>query len=235
MAGPAVQLPRLAQTEPLWVRVHRTLENSIIRHLFPPGAPLVEEGLAQQLGVSRIPVREALRMLERDGWVTIRPYAGATVRVLTRDEADELFRVRALFEGYAAGRAASRATDRGIARLLKVVDQERAAFERQDRDAIVELNARFHDEVYRLSGNKTLGHLSARISKQISWLVTAYAGSGVAPRLDEHLALVDALRDSDARRAQRVAKQHVDNARKAYRQGVPRDRQADSGGRGPGP
>lgn len=209
-------LRRLEQDDPLWMRVYRELEAGILARRLAPGAALVEETIARQLGVSRIPVREALRMLERDGWVVIRPRVGATVRAFSAGEATELFEVRGLLEAHAAGRAAQRSTAREIEKLRLLICEEQNAYDRSDRDAIVSLNDRFHDEVARMSGNHTLRELTLHVSKQVAWLVASFAGTPRAPHLDDHRQLVEALEAADVPRAELLARQHVESARRAY-------------------
>lgn len=210
------KLPKLEQHEPLWMRVHRTLEDHIVRHQLLPGAALVEEDLARQLGVSRIPVREGLRVLARDGWVVNRPRIGTTVRQIDLEEAGELFEMRALFEAHTAKQAARRIDDDGLASLGEIIDQEEAAFQSRERDEIVRSNASFHDEVARIAGNRRLREVTGHLAKQLSWLVTAYAGTADAPQLDDHRALLEALAARDARRAESIARHHVQAAWKAY-------------------
>lgn len=209
-------LRRLHQDDPLWMRVYRELERGIMARRLAPGSALVEEAIAKQLGVSRIPVREALRMLERDGWVVTRPRAGATVRDVSPAEASELFEVRGLLEAHAAGRAAQRATARESESLRRLIVDEQRAYDEGDRNSIVALNDQFHDEIARMSGNSTLRELTLRVAKQVAWLVASFAGTARAPRLNDHRILVDALEAGDAERAMALARSHVDAARQAY-------------------
>lgn len=212
----ATGLRRLQQDDPLWMRVYRELEREIMARRLAPGSALVEDTIAKQLGVSRIPVREALRMLERDGWVVTRPRAGATVRTVSPAEATELFEVRGLLEAHAAGRAAQRATAREVESLRSLISDEQRAYDHGDRVAIVTLNDQFHDEITRMSGNRTLRELTLRVAKQVAWLVASFAGTARAPRLDDHRVLVEAIEAADVERAAGLAREHVESARQAY-------------------
>lgn len=214
-------LRRLHQDDPLWMRVYRELETGIMARRLAPGSALVEETIAKQLGVSRIPVREALRMLERDGWVVTRPRVGATVRTVSSAEATELFEIRGLLEAHAARRAAQRATAREVESLRRLIADEQQAYDQGDRDAIVTLNDHFHDEIARMSGNHTLRELTLRVSKQVAWLVASFAGTPSAPPLDDHRVLVDAIEAGDVERAASLARDHVNSAQRAYAARLP--------------
>src|SRR4051794_36378478 len=91
-------------------RVFTGLESAIINRVYPPGARLVEEEVAAEMGVSRMPVREAFRMLQRAGWIDVTPYAGAHVRYPQLHELREVFELRHRLGQFAAELAAVRAT-----------------------------------------------------------------------------------------------------------------------------
>ncbi|MHB1710857.1 MAG: GntR family transcriptional regulator [Acidimicrobiales bacterium] len=213
-------LERLEQEEPLWIRVHRSLEDAITSRALAPGTVIVEAEISRRLGVSRIPVREALRMLERDGWIAVEPRVGRSVREMTAEEVTQLFEIREFVDGNAAESAARLIGRNDTKRLQSVLDEEALAGRENDRTRIVELNVEFHSEVARLAENAFLGRLSALLSKYTQWAQGAFAGSERAPGLGDHAKLLEAIAAGDAETAKKVAREHVRDAHKVYRESV---------------
>ena len=177
------------------------------------GEWLVEASLAQRYGVSRTPVREALRRLEQDGLVE-RGERGLQVRARSPEEILEIYEVRIMLEGHAASLAAVRRSALDLARL------ERAAeimeqLESPDPAAQAQSNLNYHQAIWRSSHNATLmdmlhrlqGHLTrypaTTLSRPGRWLVV----------LEDHRQLVEAIREGQAERAQQLAEAHIATAR----------------------
>jgi DNA-binding GntR family transcriptional regulator len=136
--------------------VAASLRTAILDGLLPSGAPLVERRIAEEMGVSRAPVREALRVLEEEGLVVTFPYKGTYVRQVTPRTVDEILSLRGVLEGFAAERALPRlAEDRGQRVQGLLADMERSAAE-SDEDQLVELHMAFHRTFYELADHNLL-------------------------------------------------------------------------------
>lgn len=121
-------------------RVAGRIRRDIIRGVLAPGTRITEAALSETYGVSRVPIREAFRVLETEGFVVSRPYAGSTVAALDTEDADDLFAVRATVEERTTRRAAARAGATGVAALMAVVDAGDAALAEGRRQDLTDLN-----------------------------------------------------------------------------------------------
>ncbi len=149
-------IPRPA---PLRQAVYDTLTELIITGSLKPGQHLVEADLAEHLGVSRQPIREALQRLHTAGWVDLRPAQGAFVHSPTAEECSQLLSVRAILETHSARGAAEHATPADVARLWELQRTGLTALAAGDARAIVEANAALHSHITHLSRNAVLAEL----------------------------------------------------------------------------
>lgn len=187
--------------------VRDEIRERIIDGRYPPNTRIVERSLAEQLGVSRIPVREALRMLETEGFVTLVPRRGVLVRQLSEKDVDELFDVRRALEVLAAERAAERAGKGDILRLRQVLARGRRAMDAGDLTAVWAANEEFHDEIIRLARNDLLADLLEPLQGRLHWLFRQHENP---ERLwAEHSELCDAIASGDPELAGAQALQHV--------------------------
>jgi DNA-binding GntR family transcriptional regulator len=209
-------LAPLQKPPPLRQQVYDALEGLIIYGGLSPGQHLVESDLAQRLGVSRIPVREALQLLHRDGWVDLRPRQGAFVHQPTAREADEVFSVRTLLEVESTRLAAANATDESVRRLAEIVETGVEALRVADERELVKLNSTFHGEITDIAGNQVLAEILHRLDKRIRWYFAPVAIARGADSWTEHKAIVAAIgaRDTDAAAA--AMRRHAEATRAAY-------------------
>jgi DNA-binding GntR family transcriptional regulator len=207
---------RIDRPVPLREHVYQAMQELIISRRLAPGQHLVESELAQMLGVSRQPVREALQWLNNEGWVDLRPGYGAFVHAPTPDEADELLAVRALLESEAARLAAHHADADGIARLRDLNRQGEDALAKDDVDNAVALNAAVHRCVTELSGNKVLLDFATQVDRRVRWYYTPIARQRGKKSWQEHAALIDAIEKRDADTAARIMQEHTERTRKSY-------------------
>jgi DNA-binding GntR family transcriptional regulator len=201
-------------------RVYATLRQGILDGTYAPGARLGEADLAVALGVSRTPVREALRRLGSEGLLSTRPNKGARVRTWTTSELSDISDLRALLEGHAARQAASRVTAADIAAMADLVTRmETAAADgtAADIDLITELNREFHGAVIAASGNALLPGLMHSLLHVpvISRTYRHYSPDRMRQSMRQHRELVDALRAGDPAWAEAVMRVHVLSARPA--------------------
>jgi DNA-binding GntR family transcriptional regulator len=184
----------------------------IIHGVLRPNQRLVEVELAERLGVSRTPVREALQRLVQDGLVR-RDRAGWVVHEHSADEIRALYEVRSALEGYAAFLAAGRATADELEQLDALYPPGDAALALAP-DVQVELNERFHDGVIAAAGNARLAQLS-RASRQYYFndrIARRYDAEETRRSIDGHRRILTALAEGDGRAAESHAREHVDYA-----------------------
>ncbi|MCX5207956.1 GntR family transcriptional regulator [Kitasatospora sp. NBC_00240] len=199
----------------------RAIRDDVIRGVHRPGSRLTEESMAARYGVSRVPVREALRTLEAEGFVQSRPYAGIVVVELDDAEAEDLLEVRALLEPLGAGRAALRRTPEQLGRLKELVSLGRVAIEDGRLDEVARLNSRFHEVIAAASGSRTLSQLVTQLSQKISWVYSADLPRRAQDSWREHEEIVAAVERGDAEAAREVVARHIAAARSAYRRRSP--------------
>jgi DNA-binding GntR family transcriptional regulator len=209
------ELTRLSQPPPLRQQVYERLEEMIVDGVLAPGQHLVEQELAERLGVSRNPIREALQALERGGWVDLRPRYGAFVHTPSADEATEFFHVRSVLERESARLAARNADDVSIATLAALVD-EAARTPEVDAQTLADLNTRFHRQVAAMAGNRVLTRMLSAIEKRLRWYFQPVAMVRGGRSWDQHAALVDAFRARDADRAEAIMRGHATATAEAY-------------------
>jgi DNA-binding GntR family transcriptional regulator len=200
-------------------QVYESLEELIIYGILTPGQHLVETDLAKRLGVSRIPVREALQLLQSNGWVELRPRQGAFVHRPTLEEVDEAFTVRTLLEVESARIAAQNATDASVRELRKTARAGAKALAAGDHKDLVRLNSAFHAQVAALAGNRVLAEMVARLDKRIRWYFVEVARSRGKASWKEHDELIDAIEAGDPQRAAATMRKHAELTRSAFHQG----------------
>ncbi|HSX66458.1 GntR family transcriptional regulator [Nocardioides sp.] len=191
-------------------QTYERLKGEIIGLHRPPGQRLVERELATGLGVSRIPLREALRLLEAEGLVVIVPRQGALVAPFTAADVRHLLDVRESLEGLAARLAASNADATGVATARAALTAARDAMASGDDRAVAAANAGFHEAVVGLSGNPLLQSLMQPLTARLRWLFhLAYADDVNLRLCEEHEEILAAIADGDADRAGDLAGRHV--------------------------
>jgi DNA-binding GntR family transcriptional regulator len=213
---PEGQIRRVTQPIPLREQVREQLEDFIIYGILPQGHHLVESRLARQLGVSRIPLREALQRLSQDGWVDLRPRQGAFVHRPTAKEVDDVFAVRTLVEFEAARLAAQNATDDSVQRLRELLEAGAETVGSDDERALLRANESFHGYVTEMADNRALTDIAALFGKRIRWYFATVVTARSPHSWEEHSELVDAIAARDPQRAAEVMQRHIDQTRNAY-------------------
>lgn len=208
--------------------VTEAVRGDIVSGAIEPGTRVTEAFLAQRYGVSRVPVREALRALEAEGFIESTPNIGSRVAYIPFDEADDLFAVREALEIATARRAAERAralfdgpapnehwfvTRRELAQIL---DEGDSCVARDDLEPLVALNDRFHILVAELSGSRTLATLLRQLSHKIEWLYALDTFSRGKRLWPDHRVILGAVDAGDADRAGELMGWHVRESRIGY-------------------
>ncbi len=196
-------------------QVRAELRRRIINGDYPPGERLREERLASDFGVSRNPVREALALIEAEGFVRVEPRRGAVVAHPDEQSLEELFGVRASLEPLAARLAAARIGDSELVDLRGILDASREATEANDFVRLAELNSRFHLRIAEISGNRWLGVFATSVHHHVQWVFRQGADRRATHSWTEHVRLLSALEARDPDAAERAAASHVDAARRA--------------------
>ncbi|WP_406446309.1 GntR family transcriptional regulator [Streptomyces sp. NBC_01613] len=188
-------------------RVLASLRQEIIAGSLRPGDRLVERELADRLGVSRVPVREAIRALVAEGFVHFETPRRTVVRRLTPNDVRELFELREALEVYAAGLAASHATPEDLAEVEELLDRAAAATEAADAELITDINSRLHDRIVAMAGNSLLTEALEPVAGRLRWMTRR--NEEWPQLLVEHRELYEAIASGDPDRARAHALAHV--------------------------
>ena len=193
-----------------------TLRDMILSGTLADGSPLRQDALADQLGMSRIPIREALSRLEAEGLVASYPHRGFVVTALSRDEILELFELRRMLEPQLLAEAAPRMTDKDFAEAEAILAEYDADLNEANVHRWGELNTRYHMALYSPSGRtKTLEivrGLLVNTDRYTRMVLTL--GTGVAQSKDDHAQMLELLRRGSANQAAALARDHIDLARR---------------------
>ncbi len=191
------------------------IREAIVDGRLAPGQRLKEEELARELGISRTPVREALLILQTEGLVEATPNRGATVRSHTAEDLDDLYQLRALLEGYAARRAATRISAECLARLRESCERFERIRTEDDLREIVKENLFFHNSILDAAGSHRLAAMVRKVI-ELPLVYKSYIWYSPDQKLISahyHRQITRALEARDAERAEMIMKEHVFEAR----------------------
>jgi DNA-binding GntR family transcriptional regulator len=227
---------------PAGVRVQEAIEAMILEGCIPPGERLNEIALARRLGVSRGPVREAARALERTGLVTVIMNRGAFVRMLSVDEAIDTYEVATLLLAHASRQVAAIATAAQALELAGLVDAMDEAIAAADREAFFELNSRLHRRIVEMGRNREIEGAYLEYTKKLRLFRrrSFEPQANMAKANAEHRRLVEAILAGDGDAARARAEEHGRAGRGRflaaidYRDGGSRSAPAAAGMAGPG-
>jgi DNA-binding GntR family transcriptional regulator len=204
----------LASAPPLAEQVRDAVLAEITSGRLAPGARIIQEQLAQSLGVSRQPVQQALLLLRDQGVLREAPGRGLEVAPLDADQVAHVYELRTVVEGLAAQRAARHAPERAARQGPALIRAGRQATANASVPRLVAADRRFHEFVYELSGNPLLASTMA-----VHWTTTERVMSEVLQRdetpmdiWDQHAAILDAIAAGDADRAEALARAHTETA-----------------------
>lgn len=202
--------PRLYTTSADYV--YQELRHRIITKQLKPGQRLPEVNIAVQMGVSRTPVREALRRLASEGLVLVIPNSGARLASPNRREIEDAYVVREQLESLAVRLAVGRLSDRHLRRLEETVIAEERAFEEKNLELYLEVNESFHRIIAEASGNRVLADYVENILARTNVYIVFYDpfyDIETNPSIAEHRAIVDALRLRDEEKAVALMREHL--------------------------
>jgi len=204
--------------KPLREIVFNTLREAIIVGELKPGERLMEVQLAEKMGVSRTPVREAIRKLELEGLVTMTPRKGVHVAALSPKDIIDVLEVRASIEGLAASLAASRISEDELKELKHINNQFLNYVEKDNLQGSVKKDVEFHDVIYKASRNDKLIQISSNLREQVQRFRIIYLKdfSNQKELYREHMEIYDAILRKDAESALKAAEIHIQNQQKAF-------------------
>ena len=209
-------MTRIAPTA-LYQEVAERLRQRIFAHELTPGTWIDEQKLAELYGISRTPLREALKVLASEGLVELKPRRGCYVTEISRQDLDDIFPLMAMLEGRCAAEAVGRARPADIAALRVIHDRLEAAAREGRIDAFFEANQEFHRKIQELSGNRWLLSVIQDLRKvlKLSRLHSLSLEGRLQQSLDEHRAIMLALEAGNAGQAEKVMHDHLLSGREA--------------------
>ena len=198
---------------PYKYKVYDEIKKKILCGQYAPGDVLNERRLSEELGISRTPVREALQMLEQDGWLQIETYKGAIVQTFDLRYMKEVSAIRAALEECAVRQAVEHITDEELNELEALVEAQRATVENFRVETFMETDRSFHSYIYDLSKNKELIHLLRNYSDLFRFLGTQaalYTEERRNTTVSEHAAILECLRSRNAEAAVAAIRRHME-------------------------
>lgn len=202
---------------PLREVVAEEIRGMIVRGDLAAGERLFEDRLAEQLGVSRNPVREAIRSLEATGLVEVMPRRGAYVSTIDGDDVSKLLDVRAVLEGYAARTAAERADEDLVDALDEIIGQGRDAARAGNNVRASQLHREFHLAIERAVDNPYLTQVTQPLRHRIEMIFSLLAEERAGMSWDEHRRIRDAIAAGDADAAEQAVRHHLDEVAASIR------------------
>ncbi len=203
----------IADTYSLRARVYNTIRDKILSGEYKENEELKENALASELGVSRTPVREALRQLELEGLVNIIPNKGAYVTGITKKDIYDIYTIRSYLEGLCARWACKNITNAQIEALEEILYLSDFHARRSHFDQLVELDNKFHDLLYKASGSKILDHVLSDFHQYVERVrkVSLSRPYRAVQSSKEHAAIVEAIKKRDGALAETLAQEHMKN------------------------
>lgn len=204
---------------PLRDVVFNTLRNAILRGELKPGERLMEMHLANKLGVSRTPIREAIRMLEQEGLAVTIPRKGAQVAKMTEKDLQDVLEIRDALDELAVSMAAERMTPDQLDELKASMHEFEAATRSKDVRAIVEADEAFHNVIYRMANNPKLELIVKNLREQMYRYRYEYVkGSASYHQLiEEHVAIIEGFEKQDSDYVRKIMHTHLENQIEAVR------------------
>ena len=204
-------LQALHERKSLGQHVFDNLKQAIIRGDIAPGEWLVESHIAQMLGISRTPVREAIHKLERERLIERQPRGGFTVLGLNRDDIEETFGIRGVLEGYAARLATLKHHPRELTVLEQKVEEFQACLSKKQMDSLPVINTEFHELLYDLSKSPRLIHMINGHRDQIyrfrEIILKDQKHAGTSH--EDHLQMLKFMRKRDAEGVEKLVREHI--------------------------
>lgn len=197
--------------------IFEKLENDILSEKYPYGEVLTEAKLSEELGVSRTPIREALRRLEQEHLIAESTNKGSVVLGITKKDIGDIYDIRLRLEGLAARYAAENATDEDREALKQAVDLQEFYTQKQDAEHIKSMDNDFHHGLYRACGSNVLYTTLLPLHKKAQKYRKASVsdGSRAHDSVEEHRAILEAILSKNGDEAEKRTVEHIRNARES--------------------
>ncbi len=207
--------PRLNSRPSLSEAVYEMIKQRLLSQELEPGTKLREEDLADQLGVSRTPVREAINKLEREGLVEIIPRYGTFVANISSKDVEEIYQIREALECLAMRLALPRFSKDKLLELARIHKECKVPLEKGDFDPFIKVDTAFHDLLVKLSKNKRLIRFMSNLNNQIRLgRLESFSVPGRARKsLAEHQRIIEAMLEGNAEEAENLVRQHSRNVK----------------------
>ena len=196
--------------------VYKTLKEKILNNVIKPGESLVIARISKEYNVSSIPVREALKDLEKEGLVEIEPHKTAKVSTFNIDKLREIGTVRAGLEGYAARLAVDFITDEKLDALLVFIEDMRKSVNLENKETFIKKNIEFHRYLYQVQPYTMLFDMIINVWESSKWTRAIFSirPERMEESLCEHEAIIDALKNKDRDQVERLVREHRNRASK---------------------
>lgn len=210
-----MSLFKVQQSLSLKQQAYEGIKNAIILHKIPPGGTLFERDLSESLGISRTPVREAIPLLELEGWVKSIPRKGTFVSQITAADVVEVIQIRRALEILVIELLIPKITERDIEQLNEIYVRQREYVE--DSGQFISTDKDFHIYLAKLSGNQRLINLMGTISDQIRWFGVSALNlpNRTEQTLKEHAWLIECLKNKEVEKAKEAVLEHIEHTQVA--------------------
>jgi len=207
---------------PLREAVCESLREAIVSGVLEPGERLMEIQLAEELGVSRTPIREAMRKLELEGYIVMMPRRGTYVASMSIRDINEIFEIRTVLESLSSGLAAERITQEELERLQRLMLKISGYVKIGNMEKIVATDIEFHDVLYQAARNGRLVGIISNLRDQLTRFRTlsmSFPGR-LEATLEEHRNMVEAIAQGDVSAAQKAAEAHMEHSEQVLLQAI---------------
>ena len=206
---------RVSKRKPLREEVYESLKKSILYGKLKAGQRLIEEQLANQIGISRTPVREAFHKLERDELVSRLPKGGFAVRKFNKEDVEEIFGIWNALESYAAYLATIHITPEKISNLEKKTDETENALKKGDDEKVLQLHTEFHDLLYKACKSKKLIDMINNLRDYFYRYRSAllHARNGFRTSIADHHRILEAMKKNNPRLVERLVRNHFEKGK----------------------
>lgn len=204
--------------KPLRDVVFENLRTAILEGNLKAGQRLMEVQLAEQLGVSRTPIREAIRKLELEGLVVMLPRKGAYVANMSFKDLIDVLEIRASLEGLAASLSTERRREEDIVELERVAKEFEASVREADIDKVLKKDVEFHEKIFSMANNKKLYQLITSLWEQVHRFRVTYVSNYNASLslVEEHNRILGAIKSGDCELAKKYATEHIELAEQFF-------------------
>lgn len=194
-------------------QVFQTLRNDILSGKYQPGDEIVESTIGKKLGVSRTPVREAIRQLQLEGLVELIPNKGTIIKGISIKDVRDIYQIRSKLEGLCAAWAARYRTEEELEKLEETVFLSKYHAQKEHYDQVFELDSRFHEILYEASHSNILAHTLVDYHQYVQRARKLTIANRIRSKSsnEEHENILEAVREQDEKKAEELATQHILN------------------------